>query len=499
MIMKKRLLALTLGVSMAAGMLTGCGGGSGDASTSTPAADAGTEAPAADAGTEAPAADAGSTAATGDFDWKAYEGTELDVLFSEHTYADAVEAKLADFEALTGIKVNYSSMPEGNYFDKLNVELTSHSGTPDVFMTGAYQSWEYASAGNLEPLENYISDASLTNPDYNYDDFIPGVIDALKWDCVPGHSVGAGSQWALPMGWEVNILTYNKRILEENNLQPPKTAEELLEVSKALHEFNGSGTYGLAVRGLPDWGTIHPAYMSMYSTWGAKDFEVVDGKLVSQVDSPEAIAMTEYWVELVKEGGAPQWSTYGWELAGADLGAGKAAMMWDADRGGYTQNVAGASAESGNLAFGMIPYPESAGKTEADMKSNLWTWSMAMNADSSKKEAAWYFMQYFTGPEFMLWSGTEGACTDTPRLSVLNSDEYKAAVSDAEGYFDAFNKVQETASIFFTPQPYFSETTTEWAKTLQELVVGNKYSSVEEAMKELKVTMDAIVSDLEVE
>lgn len=497
--MKKRLLALTLGVSMAAGMLTGCGGGSGDASTSTPAADAGTEAPAADAGTEAPAADAGSTAATGDFDWKAYEGTELDVLFSEHTYADAVEAKLADFEALTGIKVNYSSMPEGNYFDKLNVELTSHSGTPDVFMTGAYQSWEYASAGNLEPLENYISDASLTNPDYNYDDFIPGVIDALKWDCVPGHSVGAGSQWALPMGWEVNILTYNKRILEENNLQPPKTAEELLEVSKALHEFNGSGTYGLAVRGLPDWGTIHPAYMSMYSTWGAKDFEVVDGKLVSQVDSPEAIAMTEYWVELVKEGGAPQWSTYGWELAGADLGAGKAAMMWDADRGGYTQNVAGASAESGNLAFGMIPYPESAGKTEADMKSNLWTWSMAMNADSSKKEAAWYFMQYFTGPEFMLWSGTEGACTDTPRLSVLNSDEYKAAVSDAEGYFDAFNKVQETASIFFTPQPYFSETTTEWAKTLQELVVGNKYSSVEEAMKELKATMDAIVSDLEVE
>lgn len=495
--MKKRLLALTLGVSMTAGLLAGCGGGSNEAPADTPAADAGTEAPAADAGTEAPAAD--TAAASGDFNWKAYEGTEIDVLFSEHTYADAVEAKLADFEALTGIKVNYSSMPEGNYFDKLNVELTSHSGTPDVFMTGAYQSWEYASAGNLEPLENYISDASLTNPDYKYDDFIPGVIDALKWDCVPGHSVGAGSQWALPMGWEVNILTYNKRILEENNLQPPKTAEELLEVSKALHEFNGSGTYGLAVRGLPDWGTIHPAYMSMYSTWGAKDFEVVDGKLVSQVDSPEAIAMTEYWVELVKEGGAPQWSTYGWELAGADLGAGKAAMMWDADRGGYTQNVAGASAESGNLAFGMIPYPESAGKTEKDMKSNLWTWSMAMNADSSKKEAAWYFMQYFTGPEFMLWSGTEGACTDTPRLSVLNSDEYKAAVSDAEGYFDAFNTVQETASIFFTPQPYFSETTTEWAKTLQELVVGNKYSSVEEAMKELKQTMDAIVSDLDVE
>ena len=174
-------------------------------------------------------------------------------------------------------------------------------------------------------------------------------------------------------------------------------------------------------------------------------------------------------------------------------------MMWDADRGGYTQNVEGASAEAGNLAFGMIPYPESAGKTAEDMKSNLWVWSMGMNADSEKKEAAWYFMQYFTGPEFMQWSGTEGACTDTPRQSVLDSDEYIAAVSSAEGYLEAFNTLKDTASIFFTAQPYFTETTTEWAKTLQELVVGNQYSSVEEAMNELKETMDGMVADLVVE
>ena len=419
----------------------------------------------------------------GDFDWKKFDGEEITVLFSEHTYADAVEQKLDEFTEKTGIKVNYSSMPEGNYFEKLNVELSSHSGSIDVFMTGAYQSWEYATAGNLEPLEN----------------FIPAVIDALKWDCVPGHAVGEGSQWALPMGWEVNILTYNKKILEEKGLPVPETAEQLLEDAKALNEFNGSGTYGLAVRGLPDWGTIHPAYMSLYSTWGAKDFEIEDGKLVSQVNSPEAVAMTEYWVDLVKNGGAPQWATYGWEMCGADLGAGKAAMMWDADRGGYTQNVEGASAEAGNFAFGMVPYPESAGKTADDMRSNLWVWSMAMNADSAKKEAAWYFMQYFTSPEFMLWSGTDAACTDTPRTSVLESDAYKESVANAEGYYEAFSTISANASIFFTAQPYFTETTTEWAKTLQELVTTDKYASVQDAMDELKATMDEMVSDLEVE
>ena len=94
------------------------------------------------------------------------------------------------------------------------------------------------------------------------DDFIDGVIDALKWDCVPGHAVGTGSQWALPMGWEINILTYNKQILADHNITPPKTAEELLAAATALKEFDGSGTYGLALRGTADWGTIHPAYMS---------------------------------------------------------------------------------------------------------------------------------------------------------------------------------------------------------------------------------------------
>jgi multiple sugar transport system substrate-binding protein len=470
----KKLLALALAASMTVS-LASCGKTGGDSGSTGSASS--------------------TPAATGEFDWRAYEGTELNVLFSEHTYADAVKAKLNDFQDLTGIKVNLTTMPESNYYEKLNVELASKSGSIDVFMTGAYQAWEYATAGYMEPLEGYIENSSLTSADYDYDDFIDGVIDALKWDCVPGHAVGTGSQWALPMGWEINILTYNKQILADHNITPPKTAEELLAAATALKEFDGSGTYGLALRGTADWGTIHPAYMSMYTTWGAKDFEIEDGKLVSKVNSPEAIAMTEYWVN---NGSAPQWATYGWEMAGADLGAGKAAMMWDADRGGYTQNVAGASAQSGNLAFGTVPYPTDAGKTEADMKSNLWVWSMAMNSASQNKEAAWYFLQYFTSKDFMQWSGTEGACTDTPRESVLNSDEYVKCLSDAEGYYEAFNTVKDTASIYFTAQPYFTETTTEWAKTLQELVTTNKYSSVEEAMNQLADTMTQMVSDLDV-
>ena len=119
------------------------------------------------------------------------------------------------------------------------------------------------------------------------------------------------------------------------------------------------------------------------------------------------------------------------------------------------------------------------------MKANVWIWALAMNASSKNKDAAWYFIQYFTSPEFMLWSGTEGNCADTPRTSVFESEEYDAIVGKADNYLESLNILYENATIQFTPQPYFTECTTEWAATLQDLVTSDKYSSTEEAMQEL--------------
>ncbi|WP_243126285.1 ABC transporter substrate-binding protein [[Clostridium] hylemonae] len=474
--MKKRVISVLLCAVMVGTMLAGCGGGSGSGGS-----------------------DDGKAKSSGkaeDFDWKNYDGTTINVMFNEHNYSKAVISKIKDFEELTGIKVEYSSTPESNYFDKLNTSLSSRSGTPDVYMTGAYQVWEYASAGYMEPLEDYINDASKTAADYNYDDFISATVDPLKWDLVPGHAVGEGSQWALPMGWELNNLAYNKKVFEEKGITVPTTTDELLETAKSLNEFNGSGSYGIAVRGTREWATIHPGYMSLFATWGGKDFAIEDGKLVCQLDSKEAIEMTDYWVNLIKEAGAPQWSNYTWYEASSDLGAGKAAMLFDATSAGYFQNYEGASDQSGNIAWSTIPLPE--GKTEADMKANVWIWSLAMNADSKNKDAAWYFIQYFTSPDYMLYAGTDGASPDTPRTSVMESDEYKAIVGKADNYLESIDVLSKNATIQFTPQPYFFECTTKWAEVLQDLVLTDKYSSTEDAMKQLKKDLDTIVSDLEV-
>lgn len=475
---KQRVISVILSAVMVGTMLAGCGGGSSDGGSDS---------------TDSKEVSSGSAE---DFDWKNYEGTTINVMFNEHNYSKAVISKIKEFEELTGITVKYSSTPESNYFDKLNTSLSSRSGTPDVYMTGAYQVWEYASAGYMEPLENYINDASKTAPDYNFDDFIGATVDSLQWDLIPGHAVGEGSQWALPMGWELNNLAYNKTVFEEKGLTVPTTTDELLETAKSLNEFNGSGSYGVAVRGTREWATIHPGYMSLFATWGGKDFAIEDGKLVCQLDSKEAIEMTDYWVDLIKEAGAPQWSNYTWYEASSDLGAGKAAMLFDATSAAYFQNYEGASDQSGNIAWSTIPLPS--GKTEDDMKANVWIWSLAMNADSKNKDAAWYFIQYFTSPDYMLYAGTDGASPDTPRTSVMESEEYKNIVGSADNYLESIDILSKNATIQFTPQPYFFECTTKWAETLQDLVLTDKYSSTEEAMKQLKKELDTIVSDLDV-
>ncbi len=443
-------------------------------------------------------ATSGSSAAGSaeDFDWRKHEGTTLNVMFNEHNYSKAVISKLKDFEELTGITVEYSSTPESNYFDRLNTSLNSRSGTPDVYMTGAYQVWEYAPAGYMEPLEGYINDPSKTSPDYNFSDFIPAVVNALKWDLIPGNKVGSGSQWALPMGWELNNLSYNKKLFAEKGLSVPRTTDELMKTAVSLNEFDGPGSFGIAVRGTREWATIHPGYMSLFSTWGAQDFAIENGKLVCKLDSPEAIAMTDYWINLIKAAGPSQWSNYTWYEASAALGAGRAAMLFDATSAAYFQNFEGASQESGNIAWSTIPLPE--GKTDNDMKANIWIWSLAMNAYSKNKDAAWYFIQYFTSPDYMLYAGTDGASPDTPRTSVMQSDAYQSIVGSAENYLESIEILSKNATIQFTPQPYFFECTTKWAETLQDLVTSSKYASTEEAMKALKVELDRIVSDIEI-
>jgi multiple sugar transport system substrate-binding protein len=427
------------------------------------------------------------------FDWKQASGSKITIAFNQHPYADAIIQRLPQFKELTGIDVQYEITPEENYFDKVTTQLSANSGTPDVFMTGVYQMWDYASSNRIEPLDKYLSDSSLTNPDYDSKDIFEGVFNAGKWDLKPGSPTGTGSLWSLPLGFEMYSLAYNKKYFDEKGLKPPTTLDELVDLAKKLKNWNGPDSYGVAVRGTRNWATIHPGYMSTFTNSGAKDFMIKDKKLISAVDSPQSIAVTKKFAELIKAGGPPGWSNYTWYQCGADLGAGKAAILYDADINGYFQNVLGSTNQSGNIAFAPGPVI----KAGDNSGSNEWVWQAAMNASSKNKKAAWLFLQYFTGPEFELWAALNVKTVDPARKSVWGNTAFKAKIAKVPGYEETFTKQIPYTSIKFTPQPYFIESTTEWAATLQKIVLSG--TDPEHSLKDLAKRISRNTSKLKLD
>ncbi|MBX3083569.1 MAG: sugar ABC transporter substrate-binding protein [Anaerolineae bacterium] len=400
------------------------------------------------------------------FDWKKYSGTTLKVLLNQHPYQQALVGELPKFEELTGIKVTYDVFPEQNYFDKVTIDLSAGgSSTYDAFMTGAYMIWQYAPAGWMEPLEPYINDPAKTNPDYNFDDIFPDLRNSEKWNLQAGAAnLGQGSQYAIPWGFETNALMYRKDLLDKAGIKVPTTLDELVEAAKKLKTDSMAG---IVVRGSLNWATIHPGFMTMYSSYGCKDY---DDKMHPQMNSACAVEVTKKWVDMIKNAGPQAWTTYTWYQAGSDFGAGKAAMMFDADILGYFQNQPDTAAKEvlGNVAWAPGPLGP-----DGKLRTNIWIWSLAMNAGSKNKDATWLFLQWATGQDFLTTGAVNYNMVNPVRKAIWDNKDFQAKMDKQTDYLKTFNTIiSNDAKIQFTPQPLFFETTTEWAQALQDIYAG---------------------------
>ena len=424
------------------------------------------------------------TSALAEFDWKAHNGTDIKLLLNKHPYTDALLAHLNEFTEKTGINVTYDVFPEDEYFDKVTVSLSSKSPEYSVFMTGAYQVWQYAPPGFMEDLKPYMADPAKTGPEWDQEDIYKNLLDSLAWNLKPGDPLGTddAKQWALPWGFETNTLIYRKDIFDKHGLTPPKDLPELIALCAKLKDLEPD-MYPIAVRGTRSWATIHPGFLSCYNGYGVKDYDPFPKPAMN---SPKAVEMTKLWVDMVKQYGPSAWTSYIWYEVGNDLGQGRAVMIYDADILGYFQNQTGASPVSGKLAWAPGP-----GAVGADPAPNMWIWSLGMNANSKTKDAAWYFMQWATGKDFLL-KAVRGnfSLVDPVRKSVWADADFQKKLEDFTDYYKTFQAIIDTCKVYFTPQPMFFETTTEWAATLHDIYNGaDAQEALDGLVKKLESTL----------
>ena len=243
--------------------------------------------------------------------------------------------------------------PEDVYFDKVTAALSASSPEYDAFMTGAYMTWTYGPAGWITDLNEWIKDPAKTNPNYAWDDFLPGVRKSCAWNGQPGGELGSddAKQWCIPWGFEQNNITYNKGMFDKVGVSVPGNMDEMVATAAKLTKDVGGGVYGIGVRGSRSWATIHPGFLSAYANFDQKDLNVsADGKLSAAMNTAESKAFHKQWVQMIQESGPKDWSTYTWYQVGTDLGAGASAMIFDADILGYFMN-GGDNKMAGKLAF----------------------------------------------------------------------------------------------------------------------------------------------------
>ncbi|HIC80312.1 MAG TPA: extracellular solute-binding protein [Kiloniellaceae bacterium] len=426
-----------------------------------------------------------------DFDWKKHAGTGVKLLLNKHPYTDAMIANLDNFKALTGMEVAYDIFPEDVYFDKVTAALSSRSSEYDAFMTGAYMTWTYGPAGWIPDLNEWIQDSDKTSPTYNWEDMLEGVRKSCAWNGRPGGELGSddAKQWCIPWGYEQNNLAYNAGMLQQIGASVPTNMSELIEVAaKATKDIDG--VYGIGVRGSRSWATIHPGFLSAYANFGEQDLNLSgDGMLSAAMNTAGSKAFHADWVRMIQESGAADWSSHTWYQVGTDLGAGKSAMIFDADILGYFMN-GGDNAMAGKLAYA----PFAANPAASAPTPNIWIWSLSMSNFSSKKDAAWYFMQWASGPEHGLFGATQMDFVNPVRESVWADSGFRERLDKSyPGYVAMHDVSAPGASIKFTAQPLFFDLTTEWASSLQKMVA--KELPVDEGLDQLAESVNRQLKD----
>ena len=431
-----------------------------------------------------------SHAMAADFDWMKFKGTKLKLLLNKHPYADAMIADLDNFKSMTGMDVSYDIFPEDVYFDKVTAALSSSSSEYDAFMTGAYMTWTYGPAGWIEDLNDYIKDPARTNPNYNWDDVLPGLRASTAWNGVPGGALGSddAKQWCIPWGFELNNVSYNRTIFDKVGVEPPKNLEDMLAVAGKITKDAG-GPYGIGVRGSRSWASIHPGFLSGYSNYGQRDFDVTDGKLKAAMNTAESKNYHKLWVQMIQDSGPKNWSTYTWYQVGTDLGAGASGMIYDADILGYFMN-GGDNKEAGHIAYA----PFAANPAAKAPTPNVWIWSLALSSFSKQKDAAWYFMQWASSTEHDLFGARKMDFVNPVRSSVWKDGEFRARIDKSyPGYLHQYEVSSEGSKIYFTAQPLFFDLTTQWAETLQKMVA--KEVPVDEGLDQLAENIDKQLKD----
>ncbi len=338
-----------------------------------------------------------------------FKGTKIKIV-SENTSPGLAISKIMkeEFTPLTGIEVEWEIVPLDQVLAKTVQDTVTGAsggkGQSDIYYWD--QAWLGRFVNDSMHIDELQAKKDLAYPDYNFDDFLPQLVDVTA-------SYG-GKKIGVPFDIPIFIMMYRKDIFDELKLAVPKTMAEYMNTVKAINEAkSGQGIYGT----VGQWKSGHYALQCDATAWmwshGGQHFGK-DGKPNYVNDAN--IKGLQYMMELGKYMN-PAVTGWDWGGEGDAFTQGNAGVFisWGEFFPGFDDSTK--SKVAGLIEPADCP-KEDALLTKADCGydetpgiSHQGGSCLALSKYAPNADAAWVFMQWATSADLTARANTQGANT----------------------------------------------------------------------------------------
>jgi sorbitol/mannitol transport system substrate-binding protein len=391
------------------------------------------------------------------------------------------------FTKKTGIKVNFTTLPENDVRDKISQDFANQAGQYDVATISNYEAPIYAKNEWLKPLDTYLK----KDPGFDQQDILPPVRESLKGE--------DGKTYAEPFYGESSFLMYRKDVFEKKNLKMPAkpTWPQVADLA-AKADGAETGMSGICLRGLPGWGEVMAPLTTVVNTFGGTWF---DKDYKAKLTDPGFTKATEFYVDLVRKHGESGATQSGFAECLNNMTQGKSAMWYDATSGAGSLE-AEKSPVKGKIGYAPAP------TVKTDSSGWLYSWAWGLQKSSRNQDKAWKFISWASSKEYERLVGKEFGWANVPagkRTSTYELPEYRKtagafgevtrkAISEADPR-DPGVQQRPTIGIQFVDIPEFSDLGTKVSQEISAAIAGRQ--SVAEALRKSQKLAEEISEEYE--
>ncbi|MFD7464405.1 ABC transporter substrate-binding protein [Streptomyces tendae] len=415
-------------------------------------------------------------------------GNAINVLMVNNPQMVELQKLTADhFTRETGIKVNFTVLPENDVRDKISQDFANQAGQYDAATLSNYEIPIYARNDWLHEMDSYVA----KDPAYDEQDVLGPMRESLTAD--------DGKLYGQPFYGESSFLMYRKDLFAKAGLTMPEHPT-WTQVAEFAEKLDGSepGMKGICLRGLPGWGELMAPLTTVVNTFGGTWF---DQDWQARLDSPEWEKATKFYVDLVREHGESGAAQSGFAECLNNMTQGKVAMWYDATSAAGSLDAA-KSPVKGKIGYAPAPVEKT------DSSGWLYTWAWGIQKASRNSDKAWKFVSWASSKEYEQLVGDEIGWSNVPAGKRASTYENPAYVKEAAAFQEMTRKAIEGAKpkdpgvqprpapgIQFVGIPEFTDLGTKVSQEISAAIAGRQ--SVEEALKKSQQLAEQISEEYE--